>query len=121
MHEKALNPALIRVVLIVLFVLVMQVLRAAKLFKASKPVSRAGEAKVSPLESLRKAMLQAAEQTRARQGGPPVNQEPAQLREPFQPLQQPPAIGPESSFVPSLLLLALLGCLFLMAYRYWVR
>lgn len=34
-------------------------------------------------------------------------------------LRQPPTIEPESSMVPSLLLLALVVCLCAMAYRYW--
>jgi hypothetical protein len=74
----------------------------------------------------REAMRQRAEQTRARQSEQPVDvddvgSEVVQVGEEFRepPFQQPPKIEPESSFVPSLLLLALLACLCLMAYRYW--
>lgn len=121
----SLNPALIRVVLIALFFIVPLVLRAARLSASSKPASSAGERKKSPLESLREAMLQAAEQAGTAQNGKPAEKPAGEVRAAFQQpskigdLRQPPAIGPESSFIPSLLLLALLACLFLMAYRYW--
>jgi hypothetical protein len=60
-------------------------------------------------------MLQSAEQARAQQSGQ-VEEGLPKFSEPF---QQPPAIKPESSFVPSLLLLALVVCLCMIAYRYW--
>jgi hypothetical protein len=112
------NPALIRVVLIVLFLVISQILRAAKKSSSSKPAPEAAPGKGSQIgEVLREAMRQAADPTRGRQSGQAVNAEP-QVSEQF---QQPPTTEPESSFVPSLLLLALFACLCLMAYRYWAR
>ena len=120
MHVAAINPSLIRLVLVVLFVVFFQLLRAAKMSRGSNPVPGRNAGKGSQLgEALREAMRQAAE--RERQSRSPADQDQTQSREEFRlpPFQQPPAIKPESSFIPSLLLLALLGCLVLMAYRYW--
>lgn len=124
MHGAALNPALIRALLIVLFVVITQLVRAAKMSKTAppKPTAQAGAPKAAPLgDAFREAMRQRAEQIRARQSGQPLQDEPDEA-EPLSsdaPFAQPPKIEPESSFVPSLLLLALLACLCLMAYRYW--
>lgn len=121
MHEAAANPAWIRLALIVLFLIITQILRARKRSQAPKPTGGKG----SPLEALREAMREAAEQARAQQSGQSTNRESSEVSEQFrQPpkienIQQPPTIEPESSFIPSLLLLALLGCLVLMAYRHW--
>jgi hypothetical protein len=121
MHETGFNPALIRVVLIVLFLIITQVLRARK---TSRPVAKTSTDKVSPLAAVREAMRQAAEQARAQQSGEVADGEPPQVREQFQlpgveNIQQARPIEPESSWISSFLLLALLVCLFLMAYRYW--
>jgi hypothetical protein len=56
MHEASFNPTLIRVVLIVLFLIITQVLRARKLSKTSTPALEPGTAKASPLELMREAM-----------------------------------------------------------------
>lgn len=127
MHETALNPALIRVLIIALFLIMTQILRAVKTSKAPKPPARAGAGNAPQRgETLRDAMRQAAEQARARRSGQSTDGPSPTFSDSFQqqPFQQPsfdqpPAIEPESSFIPSLLLLALLGCLCLMAYRYW--
>ncbi len=117
MREAALNPTLIRVLLIVLFLVITQIMRAARTSKTGKPPARPGAATGSPLsDSLREAMQQRADQARARQSERPAEGELLQMSEQ---VQQPPKIQPESSFIPSLLLLALLACLCLMAYRYW--
>jgi hypothetical protein len=115
MREPAFNPAMIRVVVIVLFVIISQFLRARKRSQSPKPTLSAGTAKASPLDEMREAMRQAADQARARRGQSPVDTEPQLSQE----LQQPPTIEPESSFIPSLLLMALFACLCFMAYRYW--
>jgi hypothetical protein len=114
MPRFALNPAMIRVVLIVLFVLVSQILRFRKMSKAPKPPTSAS--KGSPMEALRESMRQASEQARARQGKTPAE---GGVLQPIEQLQMPSKIEPESSFIPSMLLVALLACLCLMAYRYW--
>jgi hypothetical protein len=116
MHETGLNPAMIRVVVIVLFLIITQVLRARKKSQPSKPTLGEGTGRASSLEMLREAMRQVSDQARTRQGESPVDGEPLQLS---QELQQPPTIEPESSLIPSFLLVALLACLCLMAYRYW--
>jgi hypothetical protein len=117
MHKIAFNPALIRALLIVLFLVISQILRASKRSKTANPTARPAAATGSPLsDALREAMRQKAD--RARQSERPPDGELLQMSEPF---QQPPKIEPQSSFVPSLLLLALLVCLCLMAYRYWAR
>jgi hypothetical protein len=133
MHGATLNPALIRTLLIVLFVVITQIMRAAKMSKTAKPGTAKPGATAKPDarsgagtgmqlgDALREAMRQRAEQARARQSEQPVQAvrseaEPLAFDEPF---QQPPKIEPDSSIVPSLLLLALLACLCLMAYRYW--
>ena len=135
MNDTAFNPALIRVLLIVAFLVLSQFLRMRTPAKTTKP---APAGKQSPLELIREAMQQAKQQTQTRQSGQPLDQFrrkpgptvdefPMQIDQPQvtqdfrlgEQLQQPPSIQPESTFVPSLLLLALLACLFLMAYRYW--
>lgn len=122
MHRVALNPALIRAVLILLFVLITQIVRAAKMSKPANTGARTGAGTGTPLaDALRETIRQRAGQARARQGVQPVQEGPGEtellrLDEEF---QQPPKIEPDSSIVPSLLLLALLACLVLMVYRYW--
>jgi hypothetical protein len=132
MHTAAFNSDLIRPLLIVLFLVITQILRAAKMSKTAKPSARTGAdtapAAAAPklTNAFREAMRRRAEQARSQQGGQPVQAEPTEAEPPqfvegFQqpPFQQPATIQPESSIVPSLLLLALLACLCLMAYRYW--
>jgi len=114
MPKFTLNPALIRVILIVLFVAVTQILGARKRANAPKPTP--GTRKGSPLEVLRESMRQASDQARTGQGKGQIEGEALQIS---QQLQQPSTIEPESSFIPSVLLVALLACLCLMAYRYW--
>ncbi len=121
MPTPALNPGLIRVVLIALFVVITQILRAAKMSKTAKPVAQSGQDTGNRLgDVLREAMRQRAEQTRARQSGESSQEstgvEPLEFDKPF---QQPSKIEPESAYVSSLLLLALPACLCLMVYRYW--
>jgi hypothetical protein len=119
MHKIAFNPALIRALLIVLFLVITQILRASKRSKTANPTARPAAATGSPLsDALCEARQQRADQARARQSERPADGVLLQMSEPF---QQPPKIEPQSSFVPSLLLLALLVCLCLMAYRYWAR
>ena len=130
MHETGFSPAVIRVVLIVLFLIITQILRARKVSQAAKPAEKTSMDKGSPLDALREAIRKAAEQARAQQSGEVAGEEPLQERELFHqsPFQQPPRIEsiqqaqpiqPESSLISSFLLVALLVCLFLMAYRYW--
>jgi hypothetical protein len=127
MHGTGPNPALIRGVFIVLIVLISQILRMAKKSKASNPAAGGGGGKGSPLEVLRQVKRQASNPARGPRSELPVQGEPMAVAEPlrfeeqqpFQQVQQPPTIGPESSLIPSLLLLALLACLCVMAYRYW--
>ncbi len=121
MRGAALNPSLIRALLIVLFLVITQIMRAAKLSKTAKPGTRTGAGTGIQLgDALREAMRRRGERARGQSElplqGEQSKAEPRRLDEPF---QQPPKIEPESSFVPSLLLLALLACLCLMAYRYW--
>jgi hypothetical protein len=114
MPKFTLNPALIRLILIVLFVVITQILGARKRANAPKPAQ--GTRKGSPLEVLRESMRQASDQARTGQGKGPIEGEALQLS---QQLQQPSTIEPESSLIPSVLLVALFACLCLMAYRYW--
>ncbi len=123
MHRAALNPALIRALLIVLFLVISQIMRARKMSKSGKPGTRSGAGTGVQLgDALREALRQRTEQARGQSElplqGERIQKSPRQLGEPF---QQPPKIEPESSFVPSFLLLALLACLGLLAYRYWAR
>jgi hypothetical protein len=104
---------LIRLVVIIAFFAISFILRAAKA-RSNKPAP-APPARPTPLDAVREAMRKASEQARTGQSAPNPT-EPPQLLES---LPQPPAITPESSIVPSLLLLALLVCLGLMAYRYF--
>ncbi len=121
MHGAALNPSLIRALLIVLFLVITQIMRAAKMSKTAKPGTRTGAGTGIQLgDVLREAMRRRVEQARG-QSELPLQRSKAEPRRIDEPLQQPPKIEPESSFVPSLLLLALLACLCLMAYRYWAR
>jgi hypothetical protein len=122
MHEKTFNPVFIRVVVLVVFLIITQIMRVVN--KAKPPAKRDDQG--SPLESLRVAIRQATEQIRAgasesRADGqsPSVDEKFQQPRFQQSEFNQPPATEPESSFIPSLLLLALLGCLCLMAYRHW--
>jgi len=128
MHGAGPNPAMIRLVLIVVFLVLPYVLRAVTKSKGSKPASGTGAGKGAPLETLRETMRQAAEQARARRGQlagrterteQMAAAEPLEFRQQNQQIQQAPTIEPESSWIPSMLLLALLACLCLMAYRYW--
>ncbi len=112
MHRAvAFDPALIRIVFIAVLTAAAYFIRATR---APRPAKRDGMG--SPLEGLREARRQLSEQGLARKQQPPSEAEP--LR-PGEQLQQPPKIQPESSWLPSLLLLALLACLCLMAYRQW--
>ncbi len=132
MSDTAFNPALIRVVLIVGFLILSQFLRMRKPAPGAKPAPRNPAGKQSPLELMREAMLQAKQQQARQQNQPrptgqAVEEFPMQVDQPQviqdfrigEQLEQPPTIQPESSFIPTVLLLALLACLFLMAYRYW--
>jgi len=114
MPKLAINPTVIQALLVVLFVVVSQILGARKRANAPKPTQ--APRTMSPMEQLRESMKQASDQARSGQGDKFVAGEALQLNEQF---QQPPKIQPESSFIPSMLLLALLACLCLMAYRYW--
>lgn len=119
MQVRGSSPeSLIRAVLIVLFLVITYVLRARKLQGNTRPGTGGSSNRGPQLgETLRDAMRQAAEQAKARRSGRPIEGElQRQNDEPFDP---PPTIQPESSFIPSLLLLALAVCLCLIAYRYW--
>jgi hypothetical protein len=117
MHEIASNSALIRIVLIILILVVPQIVRAVLQAKKAKSAAGTGVNRGTPLgDALREALRKSAEQSRMRRGEAPLEAEPLRLNEQF---DQPPKIEPESSFFPSILLLALLVCLCLMAYRYW--
>jgi len=119
MHKVAFNPALLRPLLIVLFLIIMQVLRAVKNSKTPKPTPRPGAASGTPTSiALPEVMQQKADQPRLRQNQWTAN---AGLFKMSEQVQLPPKIEPESSFVPSLLLLALLVCLGMMAYQYLAR
>ena len=122
MHGTALNPALIRTLVILLLLVITQILAAVKRSKTAKPSARTGVGPATQWgDALREAMRQRAEQARTRLSKLPVSEQPSQVSQEFQqpPFQQPPTIEPESSLVPSLLLLALLATLCLLAYRYW--
>jgi hypothetical protein len=126
MPFKAPNSELIRVVVIILFFAISVIFRARKKPTPAKP--GAGAPSTSPLDVLRESMRQASDQARARRTqfpstGFPSREFPSKSAplQPDQPFQQPPTIQPESSFVPSLLLLALFACLCFMAYRYFAR
>jgi hypothetical protein len=108
---------LVRFLLIVLVLVVPLLMRMAKQRRTATPPVRP---KASPLgEALREARRQPAEQARARGEGPSeITREAGALRM-SEPMNLPPKIEPESSFFPSLLLLALLVCLGVMAYRYF--
>ena len=116
------NAMLIRVVLIVGFLVAMQIFRAVMTPKKSKPAAGNGAGSGSPTgDLLREALRQSPSQARAPRSAQPPPPERFQISEPSPLLRQPPKIGPESSFVPSFLLLALFACLCAMAYRYWAR
>lgn len=130
MAEPAFNPATIRIVVIVLFVIISQFLRAKKRSQSPAPTPSGGTAKASPLDAMREAMKQAADQARARRGPGPMGTGSVDtgsldtgsletVPQLSQELEQPSSIQPESSFIPSALLLALFACLCFMAYRYW--
>ncbi|PSH04798.1 MAG: hypothetical protein CXZ00_05365 [Acidobacteria bacterium] len=115
MEPRAPNPEIIRLLVILLFALF--VLIRAKLARSSTTASGRTPGKAPQLgDALREAMRKAAEQAEAQQYGQRFEERLPRLREQFEP---PPAIKPESSFISSLLLLALLVCLCLLAYRYW--
>jgi len=65
MPKFAFNPALFRVILIVLFVVITQILAARK--RANSPKPAPGMQKGSPLEVLRESMRQASDQARTGQ------------------------------------------------------
>jgi hypothetical protein len=133
MRVTGINSDLIRPIVVMLFFVIALFLRASEMKKRAKAAKAArgtddargaddtGTRKETSLAMLREAMRQAAEQARMRRGevsgqAEPRQGEALQMGESF---QAPPTIEPESSIVPSLLLLALVGCLCLMAYRYW--
>lgn len=116
MLASAPNSEIVRVVIIILFALVTLVLRAKKKPTASRPAP--SPSRTTPLDTLREAMRQGAEQGRARQQQSPFSAAPPRLGDSF---NQPPAIKPESPVLPSLLLFALFVCLCYMAYRYFAR
>jgi hypothetical protein len=119
MHKAALNPNLIRPLLIVLFLVIMQVLRAVKSSKTPKPAPRPGTGNgISSGTASPEAIPQKVDPPRLRKNEWTAN---AGLFTMSEKIQQPPKIEPESSFVPSLLLLALLVCLGIMAYQYLAR
>jgi hypothetical protein len=114
------NAALIRVVLIVLFVVATQILSARKRAASSKPVAGGDAGKApQPGDLLREALLKTSGRAREPRSDQALPVERFQISEPSQEVQQPPKIGPESAFFPSFLLLALFGCLCALAYRYW--
>jgi hypothetical protein len=116
------NAVLIRAVLIVLFLAIMQIFRAAMTPRKPKPAAGSGAGNGSRTgDLLREALRQAPDPVGAPRNAQPPPAERFQVSEPSPQLQQPPKIGPESSFVPSFLLLALFVCLCAMAYRYWAR
>jgi hypothetical protein len=114
---------------------------AAEDTQGGRTTLRKMAAKGASLEMLREAMRQAEEQTRAQRGKFPSKSEPLPVSDTFQQpsfqqlsiqepsiqepsiqepsIQEPPKIEPETSFLPSLLLLALVVSLCLLAYRYW--
>lgn len=119
MHKVAFNPALFRPLLIVLFLIIMQILRAVKNSKTPKPTPRPGAAKGMPSSVTPPEVMQ------QKADRPPLLQKqwtakPGLFKMTEQ-VQLPPKIEPESSFVPSLLLLALLVCLGILVYRYLAR
>jgi hypothetical protein len=109
--------ALVRFLLIVLVLVAPLLMRLAKQRKTATPPVRP---KASPLgEALREVRRQSAEQARARREGPTEITREADALRMSERMNLPPTIEPESSFFPSLLLLALLVCLGVMAYRYF--
>lgn len=116
MQGRPPNSELIRVVIIVIFVAISVILRAAKKPTPVPPPRGAAAPRPNPLDSLREAMRQASDQARAGRPQSPFQSEPPQVRDSF---PQPPAIKPESPILPSVLLFALFICLCYMAYRYF--
>lgn len=122
MAEPAFNPSLIRLILVILFLLMAQLLRLRKTAKTIRPMPKTKPETVVQTETVvdefRDALKQASEKARAqRQGNVPVaGFQPMLIRDQ---VQQPPKVEPESPLLPSLLLIALVVCLCLMAYRYW--
>ncbi len=122
MRELGSNATLIRVVLIVGFLAAMQIFRAVMTPKKSKPAAGSGAGKGSRTgDLLREALRQSPGEARTPRSAQPPTPERFQVSGPSPLLRQPSKIGPESSFVPSFLLLALFACLCAMAYRYWAR
>jgi hypothetical protein len=116
------NSTLIRFVLIVLFLAITQIFRAVMAPRKPKPAAGGGAGNGKRTgDLLREALRQSPEQASAPRSMQPTPPERFQISERSPLLQQPPKIGPESSFVPSFLLLALFVCLCAMAYRYWAR
>ena len=118
MPARAPSSELIRVVVIIAFFLLSIIMNARKKARATKQAP--GPSAGTPLDSIREALRQAAEQARARRGEPPTGAEPLPLPQSFS-QSQPPTIQPESSMIPTLLLLALLVCICLMAYRFFAH
>lgn len=119
MHGMGFNAELIRVVLIVLVLMITLLLRARKMPRNSKPVPGSDAGKESrPGDSPRPAPHQFSWEARAPRSDQPLSPDRFRVSEP---LRQPSKIEPESSFVPSFLLLALVACLCVVAYRYWAR
>jgi hypothetical protein len=114
MLASAPSSELIRVIVIIAFAAMSLILRAKKKPDAAR--SAPGRPPTTPLDTIREAMRQGAEQGRVRRQQSPFQSASPQLSDSF---NQPPAIKPESPVFPSLLLLALFACLCYMAYRYF--
>lgn len=112
MHDS--TAALVRVVIIVL-VLAYAIINS--IVRANRAASKPGPARKPSLgDLLRNTMTTPAEQARMRQSQMPAEPLAFRLNEK---LNQPPSIQPESSIFPSLLLLALVVSLGLLAYRFF--
>jgi hypothetical protein len=102
---------------IIFFALIVPLIRLLQ--QRKKPTQPIRPKAPSVGEALREAMRQSAEQARARRGGFSEPAREAGALRMSEPIKFPPTIEPESSFLPSLLLIALLVCLGVMAYRYF--
>jgi uncharacterized MAPEG superfamily protein len=105
MPGKVPQPELIRVVVIVVLIAASLLVRMAKKSAPAK--------KTASPPTVLDALRQASAQARARR------QQPFEADPQLSASPQPMAIRSESSFLPSLLLIALLVCLALMAYRFF--
>jgi hypothetical protein len=116
------NAPLIQLLLVFLFVVVTQIMRARRRSGSPKPApeSDAGKAP-QPGDLLREMLLKSPGRAREPRSDLSLPVERFQISEPSQEVRQPPKIGPESALFPSFLLLALFGCLCALAYRYWAR